>query len=183
MQKHFKDRATWRRWLTKNHDESRELWMMFYKKHVDKAGIDYDAAVEEALCFGWIDSLIKRLDDDRYLRKFTPRTNTAKWSASNLKRIERMIAEGKMTDAGSAKIPDSVQALPAIATRSLDVPAPLAQALADHPAAQRFFDGLAPSYRRNFIHWIGEAKREQTRQRRVAEAVEMLSQGRKLGMK
>ncbi len=183
VQKHFRNRTTWRRWLETHHDEDVHLWMVFYKKHVARAGVDYDAAVEEALCFGWIDSLIRRLDDDRYARKFTQRKNTTKWSATNLKRIEKMVAEGCMTQAGLDKIPPGVRALPAVSSRSLEVPPLLAEALAANPEAQRTFDALAPSYRRNYIHWIGDARREQTRQRRLAEALSLLAQGKKLGMK
>jgi len=76
VQKHFKNLAAWRGWLESHHDEDQHLWMVFYKKHVARTGIDYNAAVEEALCFGWIDSLIRRLDDDRYARKFTQRKDT-----------------------------------------------------------------------------------------------------------
>ncbi|MDH3841162.1 MAG: hypothetical protein OES35_09605, partial [Chromatiales bacterium] len=84
-QRHFPDRDSWRAWLEKNHASCRGIWLVFFKKHTGRSSISYDAAVEEALCFGWIDSLIRRLDEDRFARKFTPRTDTKKWSAANLR--------------------------------------------------------------------------------------------------
>ena len=183
MQLHFIDRNSWRTWLQENHDTVSEIWMVFFKKHTGKLGVGYDEAVEEALCFGWVDSLIKRLDDDRYARKFTPRTNIAKWSESNLGRIQKLIKSGKMTEIGLAKVPSDVEALPPISERSLSMPKYFADALAGHPTAKQFFEDLAPSYRRNFIHWVCSAKREETRVRRLQEAIGLLAEGRKLGMK
>jgi uncharacterized protein YdeI (YjbR/CyaY-like superfamily) len=179
----LKNRAAWRRWLGKNHSSVREVWVVFYKKHTGKEGLTYDELVEEALCFGWIDSIIKRLDDDRYARKVTPRTNLAKWSATNLRRVRQLTDDGRMTSVGLAKIPSDVEALPAVSSRPLEVPSFMADALAQHPVAQAFFESLAPSYRRNFIHWISSAKREETRARRLAEAIALLSEEKKLGMK
>lgn len=183
MQVHFEEREAWRAWLKENHAELKEVWLVFYKKHTERATVSYDEAVEEALCFGWIDSIIKRLDEDRYAQKFTPRRERSKWSASNLARVERMIAAGRMTDAGLAKIPADVKAESSIASRPLSPPPFFAEALRQNPAAQRFFDSLAPSYRRNFIHWLSAAKREDTRERRLLEAISLLSQGKKLGIK
>jgi uncharacterized protein YdeI (YjbR/CyaY-like superfamily) len=183
MQLHFEDRDSWRQWLQENHSVVKEVWLIFFKKHTGKPILPYDAAVEEALCFGWIDSIIKRLDDERYVRKFTPRSNTRNWSPSNLKRVQELIASGRMTDVGLAKVsPDAKPPAPA-ATRPMSVPPFFATALAVHPSAQRFFDQLAPSYRQNYIDWVDSAKREETRKRRLDEAISLLSQGRKLGMK
>lgn len=183
MELHFENRESWRAWLQKNHDTVSEVWLVFYKKHTVLPNITYDAAVEEALCFGWIDSLIKRLDDDRYARKFTPRTDTAKWSAANLKRVQHLIESGRMTEVGLAKIPPDVKPLPPVQSRPVAPPDFFEEALAEHPAAKNFFEGLAPSYRRNFIHWVCSAKREETRKRRLDEAISLLSAGKKLGMK
>ena len=182
-QLHFGDSDSWRQWLAANHDKVDEVWLVFYKKHTGQSGLTNDEAVEEALCFGWIDSIIKRLDDDRYVRKVTPRTNVAKWSAINLRRFKKLVAEGRMTASGLSKIPDDVVALPAVSSRSLELPPFMAEALARHPQAQAYFESLAPSYRRNYIHWISSAKREETRTRRLAEAIDLLGQEKKLGMK
>ncbi len=183
MQRYFKNRDSWRAWLAKNHGDCREIWLVFFKKHTGKKSISYDDAVEEALCFGWIDSLIKRLDDDRYLRKFTPRTDTGKWSAANLARIRKLTDAGRMTDAGLAKVPPDAQPQPAAASRSLEVPQFLADALAIHPVAKQNFELLAPSYQRHYIGWLSSAKHAETRARRLDEAISLLRAGKKLGMK
>ncbi len=183
MELYFEQRAEWRRWLEGHHAEVREVWLVFYKKHTGRPSLSYDAAVEEALCFGWIDSLIKRLDEDRYARKFTPRTDSGKWSAANLRRIEQLKAAGRMTKIGLAKVPEGVAPLPPVSSRTLEVPEFFAAALEQHPAARAFFEGLPPSHRRNYIHWLSSAKREATRQRRLAEAIERLERGSTLGMK
>jgi uncharacterized protein YdeI (YjbR/CyaY-like superfamily) len=183
MQLHFDERDSWRDWLQKNHDKCGEVWLVFFKKHTGKTNIGYDAAVEEALCYGWIDSIIKRLDDDRYARKFTPRTNTTKWSTMNLKRARALVASGRMTDAGQAKLPGDMQPQAAVSSRPLSVPPFFTVALARHPSAGIFFDQLAPSYRRNIIHWVCSAKRADTQKRRLAEVISLLAEGKKLGMK
>lgn len=183
MHLHFEERAQWRSWLEAHHADVREIWMVFYKKHSGHPNIAYEDAVEEALCFGWIDSLIKRLDDDRYARKFTPRTGTEKWSALNLGRVRKLRAENRMTDAGRAVLPAEYPAEAAPRAVPREVPEALTAALAARPEAERFFSALAPSYRRAFVAWITNAKREETRKRRIGEAVEMLAAGRRLGMK
>ena len=179
----FEDRAGWRQWLSEHHSEVREVWLIYFKKHTGKPSLSYDASVQEALCFGWVDSLIKRLDDDRYARKFTPRTDTGKWSETNIRRVEKLTKSGLMTDAGLAKVPADIEPLPPVSSRTLEVPPFFATALNDNPAAREFFGQLAPSYRRNIIHWVSSAKREETRLRRLAEAMALLERREKLGMK
>ena len=93
-------RDAWRDWLAEYHESEAEVWLVFLKSHTGQPNVPYDEAVEEALCFGWIDSLIKRLDDARYARRFTPRRSGSVWSETNKKRAEKMITEGLMTDAG-----------------------------------------------------------------------------------
>ena len=183
MQVHFEDRESWRKWLDENHLGVRKVWLVFDKKHTGRRCITYDAAVEEALCVGWIDSIVKRLDEDRYARKFTPRTNTSKWSESNLRRVEALAASGRMTEAGLAKINPGVQPAPPASSRTVELPGFFKDALAGNGPAREFFDRLAPSYRRNFIAWVSSAKREETRSRRLEEALLLLQQGKKLGMK
>ncbi len=183
MQLFFEDRDGWRAWLEAHHATVREVWLVFFKKHTGRVGLPYGDAVEEALCFGWIDSLVKRLDDDRYARKFTPRTDTTTWSASNLERIRSLIASGRMTDAGLAKVPADVEPQPSVASRPLEIPVVLAVALDASPDAKRFFEALPPSARRDVIHWVGSAKRQTTRERRVAEAISLFANGRRLGLR
>jgi uncharacterized protein YdeI (YjbR/CyaY-like superfamily) len=183
QQLEFAERGQWRGWLSANHERARVVWLVFWKKHTGRVGLSYDAAVEEALCFGWIDSLVKRLDDERFLRKFTPRTDSGKWSESNLKRIEKLVASGRMTPAGLAMVDPQARPLPPISSRPTEPPGYFREALARNAAARRTFDTLAPSYRRNYIAWVGSARREATRQRRLAEALALLERGETLGMK
>ena len=185
---HARDLAAWREWLRAHHASSREVWLVYYKAHTAVPTITYDASVEEALCWGWIDSLIRRLDDDRYARKFTPRRPESRWSKPNLRRLEKVVAEGRMTDAGRAVLPSegniearTVPVRPAL--HELEMPDALRTALEAHTEARAAFEALAPSHQRQYLLWIGEAKRPETRERRAAEAVERLARGEKLGMK
>ena len=180
---HFEERTAWRKWLEANFERASVLWLVFYKKHTGVATISYDAAVEEALCFGWIDSLIKRLDEDRFARKLTPRTNTSKWSELNLQRVEKLKAEGLMTSAGLAKIAPGVTPVVAPHKRPFEIPPYFREALAHNEPARLFFDELAPTYQRHFVLWVDSAKREETRRRRLAEAIARLESRQKLGMK
>jgi uncharacterized protein YdeI (YjbR/CyaY-like superfamily) len=181
--KFFPDRRAWRAWLQKNHARHPGFWMVFYKNHAGKKGIDYAAAVEEALCFGWIDSLIHRVDEARYARKFTPRTNSAHWSAINLERVKRMKAAGLMKPAGLAKLAKGVKAYVPLMQRRLAVPSDLKKALERNARARANFERLAPGYRRYYIAWIATAKKDETRARRVREAISLLAANRKLGLK
>ena len=97
---YVKNRTEWRTWLEANHDNVKEIWLVFNKKETGLASIPYGEAVEEALCFGWIDSIIKKLDESQYVRKFTPRKANSKWSVSNIQRVEKMIQAGLMTPHG-----------------------------------------------------------------------------------
>lgn len=183
MRVHFEDRLSWRGWLDENHCEMREVWLVFDKKHTGRRCITYDAAVEEALCVGWIDSIIKRLDDEQYMRKFTPRTNTGNWSKSNLRRVEKLVAAGRMTAAGLTKLKPDARQVQQASSGIVEVPGFFAEALAGNEPAREFFNGLAPSYRRHFVGWVGSAKGKETRARRLEEALSLLQQGKKLGMK
>jgi len=183
MQLHFSEREAWRAWLDEHHEAEREVWLIFYKAHTGISSICYEAAVEEALCFGWIDSIIKRLDEDRYLRKFTPRANTGHWSAINLKRTRHLIKNGRMTRAGLAKLQSGVQPSVPLTKRFLAVPVFLKRALAGNVKARENFTRLAPSYRRHFVAWVASAKKEETRKRRLREAIVLLEKNKKLGLR
>ncbi|MCP4757182.1 MAG: hypothetical protein GY866_40480 [Proteobacteria bacterium] len=181
------NRNDWRAWLEKNHATEREIWLVYYKKHTGKPRIPYDDAVEEALCFGWIDSIVKKIDDERYSQKFTPRKEKSNWSPLNKKRVDKLIEQGRMTRAGlelveNAKADGSwhkktPSAMP------FDIPAELERALSSNEKAKTFFDVLPPSSRKQYIGWIAGAKKDETREKRVKEAMTLLNNGRKLGMK
>ncbi len=175
-------REQWRNWLAEHHDSEWEVWLVFHKRHTGRASIDYGDAVDEALCFGWIDSLIKRLDDARYARKFTLRKPDSKWSDSNRKRYALLQAQGLLMPAELKRAPTarSYDAPPPPGTK---VPRYIEQALRSQPAAWQNFERLPPSHRRRYIAWIASAKRQETRIRRLREAASLLATGRKLGMK
>lgn len=181
------DREQWREWLTEHHGGEAGVWLIFYKKDTRKPTIGYEDAVEEALCFGWIDSIIKKIDDTRYVRKFTPRKDKSTWSALNRKRASKMIKEGRMTDIGLAKIKTARKAglweKDGRLQISFDVPPELTKALSQNKKAKENFDKLAPSYRRQYIGWIAVAKRAETKKRRIEESIALLEKGKKLGMK
>lgn len=180
-------RDDWRMWLGKNYDVEKGVWLVFYKKHTGKPRISYDDVVEEALCFGWIDSTVKRIDDEKFMRKFTPRKGRSKWSTINRKRARKMMKEGKMTEAGLAKIREAKDNGEWFRTGSpqkeLVVPPDLQKALMVNKKARDFFNSLANTYRRHFVGWIAGAKRKGTRERRLNEAIKLLEQNQKLGMK
>lgn len=155
---------------------------MFHKRHTGVTSINYDDAVEEALCFGWIDSIIRRLDDARYARKFTPRKADSKWSTANRRRYADLESRGLLAAPGLKRPPTS---------RSGDAPRPpvsvipsyITEALKTNPRAWQYFEQLAPSYRRAYVGWIESAKREETKEKRLREVVNLLAAGKKLGLK
>jgi uncharacterized protein YdeI (YjbR/CyaY-like superfamily) len=186
----FAKRDDWRAWLKENHDVKKEVWLVYYKKHTGKPSISYDGSVEEALCFGWVDSIVRRLDDEKFARKFTPRRGESRWSEANRKRVGKMIREGKMTETGLIRIKEARASgewlnsnVSARHRNGLVIPSYLQDALATNKRALDNFNNLAESYRRNFVLWIDSAKMEKTRKKRVAEAMKLLEQNQKLGMK
>jgi uncharacterized protein YdeI (YjbR/CyaY-like superfamily) len=181
MMLEVRSRQQWRTWLGKHHALSSGVWLVFYKDHTGVKSIPYEDSIREALCFGWIDSLIKRVDDDRYARKFTPRQPASKWSDINRKRWVELKAAGLLTAAGLEAAPTGntyapLQAIP-------DLPAYIANALKANPKAWSFFQELASTYRRHFVIWIHSAKRPETREKRIRESIALLAAGKKLGLK
>jgi uncharacterized protein YdeI (YjbR/CyaY-like superfamily) len=179
---HVTTRARWRAWLERHHDIESEIWLVYNKKNTGRPRVAYDDAVEEALCFGWIDGITKRIDENRYAQRFTPRKEKSQWSDSNRRRFAKLVKEGRMTPAGMARRPKRsfVSSRPPAAHA---VPAYIRRALGENREAKRFFAGLAPSYRRLYVRWIDSAKREETRQKRLREAIRLLARNRKLGLK
>ena len=183
---HFDDLQAWRAWLEANHDRDDPLWMRFYKGPDRRTGISYTDAVEEALCWGWIDSLIKRIDDSVYVRKFSRRRPGSNWSATNRKRVKKLLEERRMQQPGLTLIEaiDLEGNPPTPATAAPTEPPPaFAEALAGNERARREFEQLPPSQKRRYVGWILAAKREETRRRRSAEAVQLLAEGKRLEMK
>jgi len=176
-----RNRQQWRTWLGEHFASSPGVWLVFYKNHTGVKSIAYEDSVREALCFGWIDSLIKRLDDDRYAHKFTPRQPASKWSDINRKRWMELNAAGLLTPAGLAAAPTDNTYAPRPAIPVL--PNYIAKALKANPKAWSFFQELAPTYRRNFVAWIHTAKRTETRDKRIRESIALLAAGKKLGLK
>jgi uncharacterized protein YdeI (YjbR/CyaY-like superfamily) len=171
----------WRNWLRKNHTSSPGVWLVFHKAHTGIRSIPYEDCVRAALCFGWIDSLIKRLDDDRYAVKVTPRKPTSKWSDLNRKRWAELNAAGLLEAAGQAAAPtsNSYAAKPKVP----ELPAYIAKAFKTNPKAWAYFHSLPRGQRRNFVVWIHIAKQPETRERRIRESIALLAAGKKLGLK
>ena len=177
----IRTRRQWRMWLRKNHASTPGIWLVSYKDHTGVKSIAYEDAVCEALCFGWVDSLIKRLDDERYARKFTPRKPASTWSDSNRRRWAALKCAGLLMAAGLAAAPTDKNYAPKPQIPKL--PAYIAMALKANPEAWHYFQALAPAYRRHFVGWIHIAKRQDTRERRIRESMALLAAGKKLGLK
>lgn len=173
----------WRKWLGAHHDSESEIWLVFHKRATGKASVGYEDAVNEALCYGWIDSLVKRLDDRRYARKFTPRKPDSKWSASNRKRYAELLAQGRLKRAGLKRAPTARNAYASRPALPETAPGYIEAALRDRPNAWDYFEHLAPSHRRMYVGWIDSAKKQETKMRRLQEAVIRLAAGQKLGLK
>jgi uncharacterized protein YdeI (YjbR/CyaY-like superfamily) len=178
-----KDREEWWAWLERHHQSEPEVWLIFYKKGSGIPSVTQAEAVEEALCFGWIDGLIKSLDEQRFAQRLTPRKNL-NWSETNQKRALKMIQQGRMTPAGLAKInfplqaaaqPKAPKAEPALPEELLDV-------IRANLSAWQNFEKLPPSHKRRYIGWILSARQADTRLRRTALAAEMLEYDLRLGM-
>lgn len=191
---HVTTRAAWRAWLAEHHASEREVWLVYAKRHTGEPRVEYEDAVQEALCFGWIDSIVRRLDDDRYAQKFTPRRPGSQWSEFNRRRYAKLLAAGALAPAGLANGPGEAEREEAAAERkkaraewksaaSGEVPAYIEEGLRREPAAWGIFVRMAPSHRRNYVLWIDSAKKDATRQRRIAEAIERICGGRPLGLK
>ena len=174
-----RSRAAWRAWLSKHHQKSRGVWLVFPRKATGLATVSYNDAVEEALCFGWIDGLMRPLDDTSYKRMFTPRKPKSAWAPSNKARVERLIEQGLMTPAGLAAI-ETAQANGSWTTydaaAALKMPPALRAALESNARAQKHWPLFTASQRKQFLFWLASAQRDETRSRRIAEIVSMVAQ-------
>lgn len=181
IQLDVRTREDWRRWLAKYHASSPGIWLVRHKQHTGVSSMPYEDLVQEALCFGWIDSLIKRLDENRYAIKVTPRKPTSKWSDPNRKRWEELRAAGLLAAAGLAAAPTANRyaSMPTIP----ELPAYIEKEFKAVPKAWAYFETLSARNRRNFVVWIHTAKRSETRDRRIRESIELLAAGQMLGLK
>ncbi len=177
-----KNRAAWRKWLQNHHQSHDAVWLIFYKKKSQKATISYSDAVDEALCFGWIDSKAKPIDDEKFMQFFSKRKPKSVWSKVNKEKVEKLIAEGFMTAAGLATIEiarnngswnliDDAEAL--------KIPHDLEEALNAGLKAKTFFENLSRTDKRNMLQWLILAKRAETRAKRINEIAILAEQHKK----
>jgi uncharacterized protein YdeI (YjbR/CyaY-like superfamily) len=178
-----KNRNEWREWLEQHHASEIDVWLIFYKKNSGIPSVTLAEAVEEALCYGWIDSVMKSLDELRFTLRFTPRKNM-NWSETNKRRALKMTQQGRMTPAGLVKINFELEeaAQPMPKKDDFELPEELLNILRDNPAAWQNFEKLPPSHKRRYIGWLLSAKQADTRLRRAALATEMLEYDLRLGM-
>lgn len=175
----IKSRAEWRRWLAKHHTQTDAIWLVRWKK--DRGPyVSYDDIVDEALCFGWIDSLPRVLDDDRTMLLLAPRKPKSAWSAVNKKRVARLLAEGRMAAPGlaaieTAKANGAWQKLDGVETP----PSDLVAAFKRYPGAAKHFAAFPPSVRRGILEWIVQAKRPETRAKRIEETAALAVQNKR----
>jgi uncharacterized protein YdeI (YjbR/CyaY-like superfamily) len=188
-EKLFKTAAAWRAWLERNHDRGKELWLVYYKKGTGKKSVTYEEALNEALCFGWIDSTVNKLDHERYRQKWTPRNIDSIWSSSNKARVKKLMAGGRMAAPGLAKIEaakrngswNKLNDIDRIG-RTAEIPDDLRAALATDPVANEKWERLAPSHKKLWAWWILSAKKPETRTRRIGETLKRVAAGRRPGM-
>ena len=165
-----KDRAVWRRWLAKNSTRSQQIWLIFYNKASGKPTVSYDHAVEEALCFGWVDGQKKKLGEECHAIRFTPRKAKSAWAKSNIVRVERLIAEGKMTAAGlkAYQAADRLE----IAPLPTSLPKTLKEKFRSQRTAWANYEKFPPGYRRMTAGWVASAKKEETQLKRLEKLME-----------
>ncbi len=175
-------RAAWRAWLSAHHAEPGGVWLITFKKASGKPSPSYNDVVEEALCFGWVDSLGRKLDSERTMLYVAPRKTGSGWSKPNKERVERLVANGQMTAAGlekveAAKRDGSWAALDAV--ERLELPPDLAEALNEHPGAAANFAAFPRSAKRGILEWIASAKRPETRAKRILETATLAARNKR----
>ena len=169
---------TVRTWLEKNHEIEKEVWLIHYKKHSDRVGLIYNDAVNEAICFGWIDGKLKSIDKDKFILRYSPRKSKSVWSKINKDKVKILIEQGLMEEEGyksieiakengSWTILDGVEAL--------IIPEDLKEEFANYKGSIEYFDSLSKSVKKILLHWVVSAKRKETRQKRILEIVENAS--------
>jgi uncharacterized protein YdeI (YjbR/CyaY-like superfamily) len=186
LELYFKTREDWRKWLEKNGSSADGLWMINYKKHTKKECISYDDAVEEALCFGWIDGKIKRINDEYFVRWFTPRRTGSRWSKYNIERIEELIKEAKVKKAGLDAYKEIFKKPELVydnrTSGDVKIPEDLLSALKGDESALSNFMNFSPSARKLYIGWLNSAKKAETRPGRILKIVDSARQNKRPGM-
>lgn len=180
---YFSSPGEWRAWLARHHASATEIWVGFHRVSSGKPTLTWPQSVDEALCFGWIDGIRKRVDDERYAIRFTRRKVTSTWSAVNIRRVAELEAEGRMHDAGRqafAARREDRSSIYSYERRPAALPTAHESAFRKQPRAWQFFEAQAPSYRRTAIAWVMGAKQEATRERRRAQLIECSREGRRL---
>lgn len=176
------NRAEWRTWLENNHEIAKNIWLIYYKKHTKKPSVPYNDAVEEALCFGWIDSTVRKLDDERYMQIFTPRNKKSSWSELNLKRMDKMLKEDKVAPKGMEiynltkhRISESIS----YDNEIYQMSEMFRKMLYENKEAAKFYESLAPSHKRTYNLWINSAKKEETKTSRIEKTIQRLLENKK----
>jgi uncharacterized protein YdeI (YjbR/CyaY-like superfamily) len=186
-----KTQGEWRKWLAKNHNQSTGVNFVHYKKDSGIVGVSYEAALDEALCYGWIDSTIRKLDELRYVHQFTPRKPGSFWSDVNKRKVAKLIADDKMTEHGAKLLPP-MQAIEAAVKRGpakkeppkhIDTPAELATLLKKNAAFRKAWEAHTPWSARQYAIFVNEAKQDATRTRRAQTTMERVLAGLKIGEK
>lgn len=184
---HIATRAEWRAWLATHHASSTGIWLVSFKKHTGKPRLDYGEAVEEALCFGWIDSLVKRVDEERAAQMFTPRKPGSGWSPSNVARFARLVAAGLMTPAGLVHKPTARTKLPPVDNKAAGdlarIPRSIAAKIRRNAVAWKNFQAMTAAQRGMYVRWVTDAKKDETRDRRITALVARLIRNEKPGLK
>ena len=177
----LKDRISWRAWLMQNHTIKKEIWLVFYKKHTKHPSVTYTDAVEEAICFGWIDGRVKTIDRDRYMQRYSPRKAKSPWSEINIERAKRMINEGLMAEEGLKIYREGLKNNLIIpSSKNFSLPPFLEEALRKNETVWNNFQKMAPSARLLYVHWVTSAKTTETRVKRINKSVDLIAQNRKL---
>ncbi len=175
-------RDSWRSWLEKNHIEKKSIWLIFYKKHTEMPSLTWSEAVDEAICFGWIDSTKKTLDDSRYIQYFSKRKPASTWSKINKEKVQQLMSAGLMAPAGLKTIEVAKQNGSWTLMDEVEkgiIPDDLAQALNLRPGAKSYFRSLSKSHQRMLLHWVVVAKRSETRAKRIETIATHAAEGRK----
>lgn len=187
MEQYFKNRQDWRKWLEENHSKATELWLVYFKKHTKMPSVSYAEAVEEALCFGWIDGKVKTIDAERYMQRYTPRKPKSIWSKINKERCLNMIAEDKMTEAGLQLIEEARKSgwwenAYQTTNRKVEISGDFKKALKNNPEAEKFFLSLTDAQKKQYFFYIEMAKQKETQVRRMQGVIERLEKKIKPGM-
>ena len=178
------DRGAWRAWLEAHHASEKGVWVVSPRKQADRAGLDYDALVEEALCFGWVDGRVQPMDEQRMMQLVTPRKPGGAWARSNKDRVARLEQGGLLAEAG-ARVVEAAKADGSWSrydsAEAMEIPADLEAALAASPPAAHNFDGFSDAAKRTILRWLIDAKRPETRAKRIAETASLAAKDEKAG--